>query len=869
MEWHSLEIEYIVKQQASDLEQGLSSTAAAGKRVAYGPNTPPEPEPPTPLRLFFTHFCDLSTLMLLAAALVTGVFTVLGEGWSGIIQPLIILAIVVLNAVFGTVQENRALSILHRQGHAAPAGARVIRDGAETSIDSADLVPGDILLLRAGEMVPADARLFRSAELLCDESSFTGSSEPVAKFSSQTIHEMAAFDDRLNMVYAGSGIVGGKAQAIVVATGGDTRRAQAADGHRAKKSAGTPLQQALRRLERILAALALAVALIIFAVGFLYGQRPLDMMLLAVCVAVAAVPEGLHAIFTIAQANSVGQLSRSGITIQNAGALERLADVAVICADKTGLMTEDNYTLRRMWIGGKTVPALGAVPDTALAMLRLAAIALDEKAPFLRSAHAAILAGAREHGLVGEALRAEYPLLAHFPATPDHPLTTVVSRIGGQQLAITVGPLDLLLPCCAGDTGAAVEAGDSFGNEGMEVFGLALKPAGTSEEGWNQEALETGMGFVGLFGLMDPPSADVEHFLAVCRHAGIHLVLFCDEYASVASATGRALGLLDADGEAITGADVSEMPDSRLDRHLTEYPVYTELSCADKIRVIRAWQRTGATVLRIQDGSRPEAGDLLAADIGCTGGRATAFARSASDFLFDELSLSHLTTLLRVGRGMRDNIRKAIQFLLGCNLGEVLCILSAILLGWGSPLLAIQLLLINFVTDGLPALALGFDPPSRDCLSRPPAADSRLFSGGLGGIIALQGAMVGLLTLAAYGIGRFVLKDGTVAQGQTMAFITLAISQLVHLLNVRTPKSIIRMGVRSSGTLWVSLSVSLALMLCVLFLPPMNSLFVIAPLGAIQWTVAIILSCLPLVIIETLKAIRLLLDEWRHDRHAA
>ena len=870
MEWHSLEIEYIVQHHTSDLEKGLSSTAAAGKQIAYGPNTPPDPEPPSPLKLFLGHFTDLSTLVLLAAALITGIFTFLGEGWSGIVQPLIILAIVILNAVFGTVQENRAISILHKQGHTAPQRSTVIRDGIQTQIDNAELVPGDILLLQAGDVVPADARLFQSDELFCDEALFTGHSDPVAKFASQTIHEMAEENDRLNMVYAGSGVIGGRARAIVTETGEDTRRAHLGNNRRNRKPQGTPLQQNLRRLERILAGCALLIALVIFGVGFLYGQKPLDMMLISVCVAVAAVPEGLHAIFTIAQANSVGRLSQAQISIQNAGALEALSGVSVICADKSGFITRNNFTLRRMWIGGKMIPVEGAIPETAVAMLRLAVLGLCDPEDASDPARAAILENARTHELFGEALRAEYPILTSFHATPDRPLTTTVAQIGPQTLAITLGPLDFLLPCCLGELGQALEAGDELGHEGMEVYGLAIKPIGDNPDGWALEELEQGLSFVGIFGLMDPPSEGVETFLSTCKRAGIQVVLFSDEYASVASATGRALGLLDRDGEAITGAELAEMPASRLLRHIADYPVYTELSTADKIRVIQAWQQKGETVLRIQNGMGCEAGDLRVANVGCTGlEHATDFAKASSDFLFEEVTLDHLTALLKIGRGMRDNIRKAVQFLLGCNLGEALCILLAILFGWGSPLLAIHILLINFVTDGLPALALGFDPPDEDCLSRPPANDRGLFSGGLGGIILLQGAMVGLLTLIAYLIGRFVLKDGTVAQGQTMAFVTLAISQLVHLLNVRTPKSIIRMGVRSSSTLWISLGISLLLMAMVVFLPPMNTLFVIAPLGAIQWTVAGILSCLPLVIMETIKAIRLLLDEWRHEHRSA
>ena len=752
--------------------------------------------------------------------------------------------------------------------------ARVLRDGTLQTVKATDLVPGDIVEMEAGDLVPADCRLLETARFQCDEAALTGESVPASKDAQASVPDIAPLGDRVNMAYSGCPVSYGHARGVVVETGMSTEMGKIATMLDNEKESATPLQEKLARLGKSLGFLALGICVIIFIVGLIDRLPPLDMFMTAVSLAVAAIPEGLPAIVTIVLAIGVQRMVAKNAIIRRLPAVETLGSASVICSDKTGTLTQNRMTLVKVFDGKETVSLSEKAPDSVLALLRMGTLCTDGTVQIVDGAEkhlgdpteTAIVAAALRCGMPKDDLVSEHPRLGDIPFDSDRKLMTTVNLIHGRRVVIVKGAPDILLGrCVAGDLKAAAAANEEMARDALRVLALGYK---TLEEDapldCRPEEMENGLTFGGLLGMIDPPRPEVTASIAECDTAGIRTVMITGDHVTTAAAIARELGILHDDSEAITGTELAKLSDDELYENIRRYRVYARVTPADKIRIVKAWQRAGEIVAMTGDGVN-DAPALKAADIGCAMGiTGTDVAKGAADMTLTDDNFATIVTAVKEGRGIYDNIRKAVHFLLSCNLGEILTVFVAMLVWRESPLLPIQLLWINLVTDSLPALALGMEPVEFDVMTRKPRKKTEsIFAGGLGVAAIWQGMMIGLLTLAAYFIGSriFTLPGGgaNIPLGEGMAFATLALSQLVHAFNVRSSHSLFRAGFHTNKYMLGAFAVSLALMLVVLLVGPLQSLFGITALSGEAWGVVAGLAIAPLVVMEIVKGVQALL----------
>ncbi len=878
MIWYSEKAEKVLEVLGADPRSGLSAETAQERLQTYGPNKLQEKPPRSFIRRFFDQLKDVMVIILMIAAAVSlglSIYHAVTGGEADWIEPIVIIAIVLINALLGVIQESKAEAALEALKNLSAPEARVLRAGTLQTVKATELVPGDIVEMEAGDLVPADCRLLSSARFQCDEAALTGESVPASKDADAAIPEIAPLGDRLNMAYSGCPVSYGHARGVVVETGMGTEMGKIATMLDEEQETATPLQEKLARLGKTLGFLALGICVVIFIIGLIDRLPPLDMFMTAVSLAVAAIPEGLPAIVTIVLAIGVQRMVAKNAIIRRLPAVETLGSASVICSDKTGTLTQNRMTLVEVFNGKETVSLAdtSSVPDSVLALLRMGALCTDGSVQLVDGVEkhmgdpteTAIVAAALHCGMPKDDLNSEHPRLGEIPFDSDRKLMTTINLIHGQRVVIVKGAPDILLGrCVAGNRETAAAANEAMARDALRVLALGYKVIDDAPIDCRPEELENGLTFGGLFGMIDPPRPEVTASIAECDTAGIRTVMITGDHVTTAAAIARELGILHDDSEAITGTELAKLSDDELFENIRRYRVYARVTPADKIRIVKAWQRAGEIVAMTGDGVN-DAPALKAADIGCAMGiTGTLVAKGAADMILTDDNFATIVTAVKEGRGIYDNIRKAVHFLLSCNLGEILTVFVAMLVWRESPLLPIQLLWINLVTDSLPALALGMEPVEFDVMTRKPRKKSEsIFSGGLGLTAILQGVMIGLLTLAAYFIGSrvFTLPDGgiNIPLGEGMAFAALALSQLVHAFSVRSTHSLFKVGFHTNKYMLGAFAVSLALMLVVLLVGPLQSLFGIVPLTGAAWGVVAGLAIAPLVIVEIVKGVQALI----------
>lgn len=854
----------ILKQLGVNPEVGLSAEEAALRLESHGENRLREEKKKGNFRRFLEQFKDIMIIILMAAAVLS--FAVSFYEGEGFIEPVLIILIVVLNAIIGVVQESKAEKALEALKRLSVPHARVLRDGEESMIESTGLVPGDIVLVEAGNFVPADGRLISCASLKVEESALTGESIPSEKSAETTVPGDAPLGDRHNMIFSGCSISYGRAKAVVTATGMDTEMGKIAGLLAGEEESSTPLQRKLATLGKYLGIAALLVCAVIFVIGLIDGIPLMEIFMISVSLAVSAIPEGLPAIVTIVLAIGVQRMVKRNAIIRRLPAVETLGSASVICSDKTGTLTQNRMTLVKAFDGStSTLEDVGSDNSPSIRKLLLyAALCCDGKVVFEDGmekhigdpTETAIILAARENGMMKEELDASYPRLAEIPFDSERKMMTTLNLIDGKKIVIVKGAFDVLSGrCVEGKTREAREYVDRMGRDALRVLAVAFKEIDEVPAEPEPEILESGLTFMGLVGMIDPARPEAKEAVALCRKAGIKPVMITGDHSLTASAIARELGILDDGDETVTGSELSAMTESELKERVGKISVYARVSPSDKIRIVRAWQERGEIVAMTGDGVN-DAPALKAADIGCAMGiTGTDVAKGAADMTLTDDNFATIVEAVKEGRGIYDNIRKVVGFLLGTNIGEILTVFFAMLLWREAPLLSMQLLWINLVTDSLPAIALGMEPVENDVMNRRPRRRrENIFANGLGVQVLLQGMLFSALTLMGFIIGRMT---GDIATGRTMAFLVLSLTQVVHSFNMRSSRSLFKIGPFTNRTLTLAAVVSFAMIALVSFVPPLATIFGLTTLSYGLYLVAALLAFVPLPVLEATKMIGL------------
>lgn len=863
MLFHSETKDAVLEELSSNTESGLTAGQVSEKLAKFGYNKLREKKKKTNLQRFFDQFKDVMILILIAAAVISFVIACVGHDPMEFFEPVLILLIVVLNAVMGMLQESKAEKALDALKNMSAPHARVLRDGEEKIIDASELVPGDIIRLEAGDFIPADARLLHSVSLKSEESALTGESVPSEKEADELIEKEAPLGDRSNMVFSGCSVTYGTATAVVTATGMDTEMGKIANLLEGESETQTPLQKKLAQLGKYLGIVALAACVIIFIVGLVSGIPVLEIFMTAVSLAVSAIPEGLPAIVTIVLSIGVQRMVKKNALIRRLPAVETLGGASVICSDKTGTLTQNRMTLVKAYLDGKTTLEDISTQNSeeVKKLLRYGTLCCDGSVVFHGTeeqhigdpTETAIVLAAHKNGMPKDDLGKKYPRMAELPFDSDRKLMSTINLIDGKNIVIVKGAFDMMAErCVAGDIEAAKRMNEKMSKDALRVLAIGYKEIDAIPETLTSENLENGLTLMGLVGMIDPPRPEAKAAVATCRKAGIKPVMITGDHVVTASAIAKELGIMQMDDRAITGAELDAMTDTELDNQVEHISVYARVSPENKIRIVKAWQRKGQVVSMTGDGVN-DAPALKAADIGCAMGiTGTDVAKGAADMTLTDDNFATIVDAVKEGRGIYANIKKVVGFLLGTNIGEVITVFVAMLLWHKSPLLSMQLLWINLVTDSLPAIALGMEAVEPDIMNRKPKPKNEgIFAHGLGLRVVLQGLMFAILTLIGFKVGENF--TGTLAGGQTMAFMVLSLSQVIQAFNMRSEHSLFKIGVFSNHKLnWACLA-SILLVALVLF-TPVGIAFGLVILPWQMYLLALGLIFVPVLLMELSKA---------------
>ena len=840
-------------------KNGLKTAQVKELQEKFGENKLKEKKKKNTFQRFLEQFKDVMILILIAAAIISFVVACIEGDPQEFFEPILILAIVIINAIMGVMQESKAEKALDALKSLSAPHARVIRDGVESVIDAKELVPGDIIKVEAGDFIPADCRLIESTSLKSEESALTGESVPSEKDASITVKDNAPLGDRQNMIFSGCSITYGTALAVVTATGMDTEMGKIANLLDSEEEGQTPLQKKLASLGKYLGIVALTCCAIIFIVGLTSGMDVLEIFMTAVSLAVSAIPEGLPAIVTIVLSIGVQRMVKKNAIIRRLPAVETLGSASIICSDKTGTLTQNRMTLVKAYTAKKGLleDITENNDDEVKKLLAFGTLCSDGSVVFEgdKEQHigdpteTSIVYAAYKNGLKKEDLNAKYPRIGGIPFDSDRKLMSTINEIDGKKVVIVKGAFDVLIERTLGDDIKKAKAVcDEMSANALRVLAVCYKYIDEIPESLTSENLENGLTFLGLVGMIDPPRPEAKEAVRICRKAGIKPVMITGDHVVTASAIARELGIL-LDGDmSITGSELDKMTDAELDNVVEKISVYARVSPENKIRIVKAWQRRDQVVSMTGDGVN-DAPALKAADIGCAMGiTGTDVAKGAADITLTDDNFATIVDAVREGRGIYSNIKKVVGFLLGTNIGEIIVVFLAMMLWHVTPLLSMQLLWINLVTDSLPAIALGMEAVENDVMEKSPKPKKEgLFAHGYGVRIILQGIMFGALALIAYKIGE--VSTGSLSGGQTMAFITLSLSQVIQAFNMRSDHSLFKIGFFSNKKLNLSALVSIILVLLVIFTPA-KIIFGLITLDLKLYLIAFSMALIPLVVME-------------------
>lgn len=890
--WHAVTASAAAAETRSDTERGLSAAEAAGRLKQSGPNALPQAPAASPLKLLLQQFSSLIVWVLIGAAAVSGLL----QEW---VDAAAIVAIVVLNGLLGFVQEFRAERSLAALRQMTVTMARVVRDGTLVSLPATQIVPGDLIQVEAGDRIPADARLVYCAGLQTQEASLTGESSPVAKTTDGALPEDTALAERGNMVHMGTTAVSGKARAVVVGTGLRTelgRIASSIEAAAREEREETPLQRRLEQLGHTLLWLCLVVVLIVFLAGALRGVPLITMFLTAVSLAVAAIPEGLPAVVTITLAVGVTRMVRRNALIRRLPAVETLGSTNVICSDKTGTLTKNEMTVTALYQGGRSfaVTGEGYLPEGRLlrsgdavsmgsepglsALLRAGVLCNGAQ---LRQTdgiwsiegdptEAALLVVAAKANLDKRMLESEMAFAGEAPFDSERKKMTTVRTGAAGAVAFVKGAPDVLLRDCTrwmdqagrvlpldGEVRRQVLAANGeLASRALRVLGLAMRPLESLPRAWSAETLEKDLTFLGLAGMKDPARPEAKAAIAICAGAGIRTVMITGDHKDTAQAVAHELGLMRDGAQALSGAELDRLTEADLRAQVGRTAVYARVSADHKLRIVRAWKAQGAVVVMTGDGVN-DAPAVKAADIGVAMGiTGTDVTKEAADMVVTDDNFASIAAAVEEGRATFDNIRKSVHFLLSCNVGEILLMLFATLLGLPLPLLPVQILWVNLVTDGLPALALAVDTRDPALMQQPPRrSDEAILSRGRVMTILGQGFAIALISILSFAYCLFVMElDLELAR--TLTFMTLIGAQLAHAFNCRNERlSLFSVGFLSNPALLLAVSASASLQAALVLVPWSREIFKLEPFDLQHWLLALGAGVLMLAAMELWKAV--------------
>lgn len=867
MQWQRMTVSETLRTLGVSAEKGLSEAEAAKRLQKNGANRLRETGKKSLFRRFLGQFRDFMVIILLIAAAISFATAFLEEN-GDLADPIIILGIVILNAVIGTVQESKAEKAIESLQKLTSPVSRIRRSGTVCPIPSENVVCGDILWLEEGDCIPADARLIQSTGLKTEESALTGESVPVEKDARLIFSENEPVGEQRNMVFAGTNVAAGHGWAVITETGMHTQMGRIAALLNDGEAPQTPLQERLAHTGKMLGLVAMSICALIFVLGLLQQSDPLDMFMLAVSLAVAAIPEGLPAVVTIVLALGVRRMAAKRAVIRRLPAVETLGCATVICSDKTGTLTQNKMTVTHV---ADAFDEVDAASEMGRAILRGASLCNNARWTPKNGAEGdptekALLIAAETAGEHRSAMERNYPRMGELPFDSERKRMTTLHRSAGRYLVITKGAPEIVLALC--DTcrsGGQVqtlttEARKRIQNQiralsaqALRVIAVATKESVSlpDEAQWEQKLC-----FEGMLGMIDPPRPSVREAVNRCRKAGIRPVMITGDHADTAAAIGTQLGILRPGEQVCTGARLDALSDSELIGEASKYTVYARVSPEHKVRIVRALQSRGEVVAMTGDGVN-DAPALKGADIGCAMGQSgTDVAKSAADMILTDDHFATIVSAVAEGRGIYANIRKAVHFLLSCNMGEIMTVLGAFLLKLPAPLLAIQLLWVNLVTDSLPALALGVEPAERNIMHHKPIHRRQsLFAGGLWGKIIAEGLLIGTLSLLAYIIGRsfFDVTPSEPIIGRTMAFGVLSLSQLLHAFGMRSERPLFEIGIASNRKMIGAFLIGLLMQASVMCVPLLTSVFRTVLLTPVQWMLVLLLSAIPLFAVELEK----------------
>ena len=866
--WYTLSTKEVEKQMQTNIEFGLNEKQVEDKQNKFGLNKLEEKKKESIVIKFIKQFNDFMIIILIIASIISAVVARL-EGSNDYFDSIIIIAIVVFNAIMGLVQEAKAEKSLEALKKMTAPTCRIKRNGKISTIKSEQIVPGDIVLLEAGNYVPADCRLISSSNLKIEESSLTGETVPVLKEANSILKEKTALGDMVNMAFSTTIVVNGHGEAIVTDIGMNTKVGKIAKMIITNEAPETPIQKKLGEVGKSLGIACLGICLLIFAIGLLKKIEPIEMFMTSVGLAVAAIPEGLPAIVTIMLSIGVTKMAKKNSIIRKLPAVETLGSSSVICSDKTGTLTQNKMQVTKIaningetndkeyikWLMGMATMCTDVEISKENGKMELTGEPTEK----------AIVSKALDEGQNKNELYNVMKRVKDIPFDSSRKMMTTIHKMPNGYRVITKGAPDVLLKRCnkVYDNGNVTtldysktklieNQNNKMADEALRVLAIAYLDIPSLPSRIDTETVEKNLIFIGLIGMIDPPREGVKEAVATCKKAGIKTVMITGDHIITAKAIAKDLGILRGSDLAITGEELDKIPQSILQKNIMNYSVFARVTPEHKVRIVKAYQSTDAVVAMTGDGVN-DAPALKNADIGIAMGKnGTDVAKNAADMVLTDDNFVTIVEAVKQGRNIFDNIKKAVHFLIATNIGEIVTIFLGLVLGLKSPLLAIQLLWINLVTDSLPAIALGLEKPEADIMDKKPRDSKKgIFADGLWQRIITEGTMLGILTLVAFSVGNYLYD---IEVGRTMAFVCLGLLELVHSFNIKSEETIFKVGLFENKYLLGAFILGALLQIVVVVIPSVAEVFKLVPLTQVQWMYTFGISILPLVIMEIQKA---------------
>ncbi|MCL2873985.1 MAG: cation-translocating P-type ATPase [Defluviitaleaceae bacterium] len=867
MLWVKGSIEEVVNKLNTNTEKGLSLGEVESRLKKYGLNEFEEEKKESLFQKIIHHLMEVTAIILIVAAAIAAYMAITeGEGWPKV---FVILSIVVINVILGIYQENKAEKALEALKKLNSSQTTVIRDGTKQKVDANQLVPGDIIELNAGDIITADARLIESSSLQVEESGLTGESVPVEKDPFAIIAETVPLGDRLNMVYSGCLVTNGRATAVVVETAMETEMGKIAGLLNNTSKLKTPLQLRLNQLAKRLCVVALLAGLLIFLIGtFVHDGSIAEMLLVGVSLGVAAVPETLPIIVTMILSHGVHNMVKKNTIIRRIPAIETVGNTSVICSDKTGTLTQNKMKIQQIWhVDMPSKDADKEFDDKEIHLLELMAscsnatieIHDEEEKVVGDPTELAIIRLLHDKGLTRVDAERQYPRVHELPFDSTRKRMTTVHHVDDGYLIVTKGAFDRI-PVLWDDKlkAKATEVHDSFAEKALRVIAIGYKKYEQMPADLSSEALEKDLNLLGLVGMIDPPRPESKKAVQLAKEAGIKTVMITGDHVVTAKAIAKEIGIFEDGDIALTGVELNSMSEQDLFDQVRNVSVYARVSPEDKINIVKAWEKHGEVITMTGDGVN-DAPALKAADVGAAMGiTGTEVTKSAADMVITDDNFATIVDAIEEGRTSYDNIRKTVYFLLSVNFAQIFIMLTGVILGWGAPILAVQILLINVVSDGIPGFFLSFEKPEKGIMKRKPMPkNAGIFADGLGFKIAQRSATFAVLTLVAFYIGRFVeivpSIEPSAAVGISMAFIVLSWASVINIFNVRSNESIFKIGFLSNKGVFYSSIFSILITFLVAVIPPVANVFQVVGLSVWHWLIVVGLASLQLISVEIQK----------------